>query len=96
MNYSEYTKPTVGGASCSYSNLCRYNSGVQMAPGSSKAKVVTGQYIVPAYNAIGYNALTHGGVGSCSGYFNIGSAYGKDAAQCNQAYVTSLCGSCGN
>ena len=98
MSYSstEYTKPTSGGAACTYQTLCTYNTGGQMAPMPHNAKVVSGKYIVPAYNAIGYDALTHNRAGSCSGYFNINGAYGKGAGKCNQAYVTSLCGGCPN
>ena len=90
---SEYTKPMVGASACNYQTLCSYNTGGQMAPMPANAKVVSGKYIVPAYNAIGYNALNHNMAGSCSGYFNIRGAY-PGGGKCNQAYVTSLCGGC--
>ena len=92
MSHHEYTKPTAGGAACTYASLCDYNQGGAMAPVPHGA--ATGKYIVPQYKAIGYDALSHGGMGSCAGYFNINSAYGQGAGKCNQAYVTSLCGGC--
>lgn len=94
MSYSstEYTKPTSSCQACDYNTLCNYHSKGMMAP-AGKGKVVTGQYVVPKYAAPGYDALT--GVGTCGGYANINSAYGKGAGKCNQAYVTSLCGGCG-
>ena len=92
---TEYSKPSSGGAGCSYNTLCNYHSHGTMAPMSHKARTVTGSYVVPAYGAPGYATLTHGNAGGCSGYFSIQGAYGKGAGQCNQAYVTSLCGGCG-
>lgn len=94
MSSHEYSKPTSGGAACTYASLCNYNNGGQMAPIPSSTRGAVGKYIVPAFNAIGYDALTHGGQGSCGGYFNIEGAYGANASQCNQKYVTSLCGGC--
>ena len=91
---SEYSAPTSGGAPCSYRSLCGYNQGGAMAPVPQGA--VVGKYIVPQYNAIGYDALTHGAGGNCGGYFNINSAYGGGSGKCNQGYVTKLCGSCAN
>ena len=90
----EYSNPTSGGAGCNYHSLCTYNTGGQMAPMPKNAKNVIGHFVVPQWGVISNDALTHGGVGSCSGYFNITSAYGKGAGKCNQAYVTSLCGGC--
>lgn len=91
---SEYSAPMSNAPACAYHTLCNYNQGSQMAPINPNAKPVVGKYVVPAWNAIGYDALTHNQVGSCGGYFNITNAYGKGAAKCNQAYVTSLCGQC--
>lgn len=95
MSFSgEYTKPASGGAPCSYNTLCSYNQNGAMAPVPSNVRAVSGKYVVPQWGALTNDALTHGGAGSCGGYFNITSAYGKGAGQCNQAYVTSLCGGC--
>ena|SRR3990167_5449146 len=92
---SEYTKPTSGGAGCAYQTLCSYNIGGQMAP-MGNSKTVSGRYIVPSWDPISYDTLSHGGMGSCGSYFNIQNAYGKNAGKCNQSYVTSLCNSgCG-
>ena len=53
---------------------------------------VTGHYIVPDYKAPSYNTLMHGVRNpSCAGFFNIMSAYGKNAANCNQQYSLTKC-----
>jgi len=93
MSFSstEYTKPTSSSQTSDYNTLCNYYAHGTMAP-AGKGKVVTGHYVVPKYNAPGYDALT--GMGSPGGYANINTAYGKGAGKCNQAYVTSLCGGC--
>lgn len=90
MEYS-----TVNGPSCSYVSLANYN-GVQRNPQSVgmpyvSATTVSGVQIVPDYATIGYNALTHGDAPSCAGYFSIEGAYGKNAANCNTAYMQRLC-----
>jgi hypothetical protein len=90
MEYS-----TVNGPSCSYVSLANYN-GVQRNPQSVgmpyvPATTVSGFYITPNYDTIGYNALTHGDSPSCAGYFNIEGAYGKNAANCNTQYTQRLC-----
>jgi hypothetical protein len=87
---------TVNGSSCSYTNLQNYNSSTAGSLGhpaerSVRATTVSGNYVVPNYSAIGYNALTHGEQGSCSGYFNITSAYGANANNCNTQYSNSPC-----
>jgi len=58
------------------------------------ARPVTGKYIVPRYDAISYDALTHGANSGCGGYFNVMQAYGDNAGNCNQRYLSKLCGSC--
>ena len=86
---------TVNGNSCSYVNLSNYNSssaGTMGHPDSGSRSTVTGSYVVPNYGAIGYSALTHdSSVPSCSGYFNITSAYGQNADTCNTTYSMSPC-----
>jgi len=86
---SEYTN--AGGApSCSYTSLGNYLEGQSMDV-PPMGKVVTGQYIVPQWQAIGYDDLTQKDP-SCSGYPNIVNAYGKSAPNCQTTYRTSLCG----
>ncbi len=85
---TEYNNNT-GGAPCSYTTLCNYSDS-SFGPG--KPRPVGGVYVVPTYSAPGYDTLNHNGQGGCGSYFNINSAYGADAGQCNQAYTTSLCG----
>ena len=86
---------TVNGTSCDYVSLANYNSssaGTLGNPTYMHATDVVGHYVVPNYSAIGYNALTHGGATpSCSGYFNIASAYGANAGNCNTQYMNSSC-----
>lgn len=86
---SEYT----GNASnqWGYTQLSRYNAGGAMAP--VNAKVVVGTYVVPTWGAIGVDALTKG-LPSNGGYFNISNAYGSNAGNCRQGYVTLPCAPC--
>ena len=61
----------------------------------SNAGIVPGQYIVPNYEAIGYDALTHGNAGGgCNNYFNIEQAYGSGAGSCSTSYSVRACGGC--
>jgi len=46
-------------------------------------------YLVPNYPAINHNALTHGVVGNCGGYFNILDAYGQNSGSCVTNYVNN-------
>jgi hypothetical protein len=46
-------------------------------------------YLVPNYPAINHNALTHGVVGNCGGYFNILDAYGQGSGSCVTNYVNN-------
>lgn len=89
-NTGDYNNFASGGASCAYANLGGYNDGYSMniAP---QGKVTSGAYIVPTWSPISYDSLTSA-VPSCSGYANIESAYGADAASCQTTYRTSLCG----
>ena len=91
------TSNTVNGPSCSYVSLANYNGvppandrGGMGAP-HVPATTVSGLYVVPEYGTIGYSALTHGEAPSCAGYFNIESAYGKGAANCNTQYMQRMC-----
>ena len=88
---SEYNNTTVKGASCSYASLANYNNGSQQMRPPVPATTVSGTYIVPDYQAPGYNTLSHNVGPSCSGYFNIQTAYGNNGGSCGTKYVTKLC-----
>ena len=90
---SEYSKPSVGGSACAYTQLgCYLGSNPTMPP--VNPGTTQGMYVVPNYSAIGYDALTHGNNGSsCGSYFNINDAYGTNF---NTGFSTRLCDSgCG-
>jgi len=92
---SEYNNSTVG-AACSYATLSHYNSNGQLkVPVPNRTKGGSGFYLVPSFGlGAGYNTLQHGEkTGTCSGFFNITNAYGKNANNCNTTYVRSLCNS---
>ena len=76
---------------CDYSTLSemnRQNKGSIPVPRTT----VNGVQIVPDYKAPTYNTLTHGVRNpECSGFFNIMSAYGRKAANCNQQYSARKC-----
>ena len=84
---------TVNGASCSYTNLANYNASSPGTLGqpSVPPTTVTGYQIIPQYSTIGYDALTHNAAPSCSGYFNVTSAYGDNAGNCNTQYYNRPC-----
>lgn len=86
--YSEDSS-VVGGSGCAYATLSHYNTSHNM--GVPRPSNVAGSYVVPVFGSPGYNALTHGAAPSCSGYFNIQSAYHSKGADCNQQYVRKLC-----
>ena len=87
-NKNEFNGNSGGSSSCNYNSLGNYNAD------SLDPNVTTGYYTVPSFGASGYNALTHNMEGSCGGYFNIQSAYGKGANNCVTQYTNKLCGSC--
>lgn len=87
---SEYVNYAAGGNSCSYSSLGNYNGPYPMTV-PFQGKVTSGSYIVPTWNAIGYEDLTAKNP-SCSGYGNIQSAYGADAGgSCQTTYTSVPC-----
>jgi len=80
-----------GVGACAYASLANYNNGSQgMSPPVPRG-TVSGFYVVPAYGAPGYNTLMHDSAPSCSGYFNIGAAYGTSADNCGTQFVRKLC-----
>ncbi len=84
----DYNNSTSGSRNM-YASLNNYSSNYSMDI-PPQGKVISGQYIVPTYDAIGYESLT-ARVPNPSGYSDINTAYGKDAATCQTNYRTSLC-----
>ena len=89
---NEYSNSKVGPA-CSYKTLSNYNGSSPGTMVTPRANSTSGYYVVPTYEAPGYDTLTnpHGGSGNCNGFFSIDSAYGSGAANCNQQYTKMLC-----
>lgn len=88
---SEYTKPSVGAAGCNYANLTHYNNGSKGMNIPVPAGFKPGS-VVPNYGSPGVATLQHGGhVPSCSGYFNIQSAYGQGANNCGTQFYHRMC-----
>jgi|LakMenEpi03Aug12_release.lakeMendotaPanAssembly.Ray.scaffolds.fasta_scaffold3769248_1 hypothetical protein len=84
----EYNNSSVGSASCNYAALSQYNGNYPVGvPFQGK---VASAMVVPAYGAIGYDALTNA-TPNCSGYFDINAAYGSDAGNCQTQYNVALC-----
>ena len=75
---------------CSFNRLGTYTQGYSMGV-ANVGKPSSGSYVVPTWGAMGYDALTLGGAGSCSGYGTIMSAYGANSGQCQTSYTTSKC-----
>lgn len=95
MSSYDNNQSSVNGPSCAYVSLSNYN-GVQKMPRAMgtpvvPATTVKGVYVVPDYGTIGYSALTHGTGPSCAGYFDITSAYGKGAENCNTQFMQRMC-----
>ena len=92
-----YNSSQVKTGSQQYAQLGSYYGGGCSRPIKAPVPMtnVSGYYIVPAYSAIGYQALTAQGRGdSCNAggnYFTIASAYGGEADNCQQQYMGSLC-----
>jgi hypothetical protein len=87
---------------CSYAQVasqCSRNQGGTLSNlrsnSSGTPAGTVGQYVVPGYPAIGYDALTHGNAGGgCNNYFNIEQAYGAGAGSCSTSYSARACGGC--
>ena len=90
----EYSNATVGSA-CNYASLAHYNKSkagaMNVVPPQMNTLNTSGFYIVPAYDAPGYDTLTHGVGGTCSGFLNITDAYGKNADKCSTQYLKKIC-----
>ena len=82
-----------GGNSLSYPQLDRYNTtphplgnnGNVGYPFIGNNHSEEKGYVVPEFNAISYDALTHG-VAPTSGYHNIRTAYHANESTCNPTY----------
>jgi len=94
MSNNEYSRPSSGNAGCNYASLCNYYSQGDIVQNTRNARPTVGLQVVPQFNAIGYNALTHGQKGGCGSYFNIISAYGENADTCDQLYMSRMCNGC--
>jgi hypothetical protein len=82
---------TTTGAACSYTNLQIYNQGPTKLSAASSSGVMAGS-IVPQWGGVGYDALSHGAAPSCSGYFNVQSAYPSMAGgNCGTNFVHRGC-----
>ena len=87
---SDYVNYSAGSSACSYAPLGNYTGDYSLGV-PFQGKISNSKYIVPSWNAIGYNDLTNK-VPNCSGYFDVNSAYGANAGNCQTTYRTSLCG----
>ena len=86
---SEYNNNAVGSSGCTYASLSNYNNGSRGMSPPVPATNTSGVYVVPVYDAPGYNTLMHGkNRPSCTGFFNIQDAYGNNTSQ---EYVKKLC-----
>lgn len=99
MSYHEYNAVATS-APCAHATLSTYNmtnknnatNGMMgSAPMNPQSANVSGFYLVPNYQAPGYDTLTHGGKGSCSGFFNITNAYGANADKCSTQFLRKIC-----
>lgn len=94
-NYSEYTRPTVASGGCSYTTLDNYNQnyfgrGAVGAPNMAQLRS-NEVVVVPSYGGPGYNTLMHQKQPTCSGYYDISSAYPSYPNTCGQ-FSARLCG----
>ena len=72
---------------CGYKTLNNLSSG-----NLPKKQDLIGIQIIPDYKAPTLNTLTHGVKNpGCSNFFDITTAYGKNASQCNQKYIDRPC-----
>jgi len=93
--YNEDNSFVVGSGACSYANFSHYNKGSNgMHPHVPKG-TASGYYVVPTFDSIGYDSLTHKKYNndSCCGspYTNIRAAYNSHDGNCNQKYVHMQC-----
>jgi len=87
---SEYSNNASSSSACSYAPLGNYNGGYSMNGVPFQGRVSAGAYIVPNYGSVSYDMLTNQ-TPNCSGYFDVQSAYGADAGNCQTDYSSSAC-----
>jgi hypothetical protein len=103
MSLSEYRGPSVNSQPCSYGSLGCYGGncpkGCKKGCGGDTVTIQdqrmayeSNVYITPTYDAIGYDALTHGNNGCCNNYFTLNKAYGNNCP----GYNKRRCGGCYN
>jgi len=88
-NYESY-KPSA----CTYNSLEKYyGKRSTLAPVPKVTIQNEGSYITPIYKPITYDTLISrpGMPPNCSGYYNIGSAYGENASNCSTKFETRNC-----
>ena len=90
MSTNEYNNNAVSAPACAYATLGQYNG---CNGGNSPYVNNSGQcnYVVPDWGEIGYDALTGPGCPSCSGFFTMEQAYGRNSNNCNQRYLSKSC-----
>jgi hypothetical protein len=87
----EYNKSTVSGNGCSYNNLNGYNRnyfGRGSAPIVSQA-MSSNVLVIPSYGSSGFDVAQRRPP-SCSGYYNINSAYPNYPNTCG-SFSSSMC-----
>ena len=93
MSSGDYNNVISSGSACSYSALGGYTDNYSMNV-PVQGRVTSGNYVVPTWAGPSYNTLeAKGGNPSCSGYPNIGNAYGENAPNCQTTYRASMCSS---
>lgn len=74
----------ISSGSCNYKNLGNYSESSSTMPALASTTSQDKKFVIPSYGGVGYDTLNHGkNVPSCSGYFNIQSAYGSGVGNCN-------------
>ena len=103
MNSYDNVSNQVNSPSSMYTTLYNYNGYnnphiVSMQQKHVIPTTISGKYVVPLYEPIGYDALTGGSGPTCGGYFNISKAYGYDGGdgslnpfKCGTRFGERLC-----
>jgi hypothetical protein len=89
QKYESY-KPSA----CTYNSLDQYfGDRSVLAPLPETSMNNSGSYLIPNYKPITYDTLINrpGMTPNCSGYYNIGSAYGADADNCSTQFEKRKC-----
>ena len=81
--------PAVAASTGPAAESFRYREGFTGSAATGAVTDYSPTYLVPNYPPINHNALTHGVVGNCGGYFNILDAYGSSSGNCTTNYVNN-------